>query len=608
MAHLKHFSSKYHARFEFGPGTRYGSPYIINDPETGQDRQIVLDDLYNEDLNYHFSDQVNDNGFLIGRRISFEPIRLNSATEYAQNISVNVDLTGVSARPRTFEANLIAGNGQFFSQNSEQAELGFPLRKGKFNLDNYNSWLTWQSILLTPRHILMCGHCYSTFCDLTGGDEFITHKGARTLWPNFVFIGKNNQIYRPFNTEEEAVAAADNGTFRLLRCAATYTTQQCNCPESNGTYQQIFNLVELPNADWVDVNQVKYYDKIIKYKNIFDNTILYTVRGSGHVVVKEKSISDGLLYLTEEEDPINAGPGELVTGDSFSGTFTNLNNETVLAGIQSEAVRFTDEFFDRANEFMKSSGYSLKPAVAGFQSYDLIPSKPINSSFFSNQNTFLNDEKYDSRFLKHDSEGRGIIQIGFKPGTNLQASELNEMQDNFSKQYTLSNTILSDLIAGNLKNNTKMYDAVFDEAVTNFKIRYITFKKYFTLNILLPTNIEYIGPLAIRDINSQFLIFDKNKTIFSVKVNGRIAEVYNFYYYKNTDLSDKLSFYLSESGDRIVYMSITDDRITDVEYELYNKASNSDMPNSGGYSVIVGGSLRNLYSSIGEFFGTVPAF
>jgi len=393
MAHLKNFSSKYHARFEFGPGTRYGSPYIINDPETGQDRQIVLDDLYNEELNYHFSDIVNDNGFLIGRRISFEPIRLNSATEYAQNISVNVDLTGVSARPRTFDANLIPGNGQFFDQNDATShELGYPDRTGFFNLDNYNSWLTWQAILLTPRHILMCGHCYSTFCNLTGGD----YKGARTLWPNFRFIGKNNQVYRPFNTEEEAVAAAENGTFRLLRC--TVQSQECLCYDSSINYSYEYNLIELPNSNWVDLNQVKCYSKIVKHGEISNNTKTYSVRGSGHVVVKGKSIGESSNSLTEAEDFINAGTNRQFTGDSFSSGFINLNNETVLAYISAEAVRFTDEFFETANEFMKSSGYSLEPLIVGFQSGEIAETYQI-TYFDFNQNTFLNDKKYASRFL-----------------------------------------------------------------------------------------------------------------------------------------------------------------------------------------------------------------
>jgi hypothetical protein len=603
MPHLKHFSSKYHARFEFEPGTRYEQDFIIYDAILDRERQIVIEDLYRPDLNDYFSAlPFNLDGVSYGWDISFFPSGLNISEEWATNVSNNVDLTGVGVHPRIFNTRKINSIGQSFTLfNTYDSELGFPERTGKFNLDGYNSYFRWTSVLLSPRHILMCGHCFAGFCNLTEFD----YRGAKAVWRNTAFMGKNNRVYKAFNTEEEAIAAAQAGTFRLLRCGGQISPD--NCDSCN--ISQEFILLELPDDGWIDTDQVKYYNKIIKFNSTANNTIVYGIRGSGHVVQKLKfyyaeELPGSFIELTEDEDYINSTRGEVGVGDSFSPVFVNFNGETVLVhAALNEVVYFDDNFFQLVNEFMKSSGYSIIPIVQGIASQDKI--NYTNISYFNFQEkTFLNDKKYASRFLENERKSNLGIEIAFKPGTMLQASELNEVQDNFCKQYTFSNNILSNAICANLKNNYKIYDNLLFDNSDEAQMRFLTFKKYFFID-LINESINYNGPVAYRDMNSQLLYFNYIGLISRYNRGlNRISIVIDTYVYRASYLSDELSFYLSDYADRISYLDYENERVdmlTNVEYTI--------VPETRSYVSLGYGEgddpIRPIYSSTGEYIGNI---
>lgn len=58
--------------------------------------------------------------------------------------------------------------------------------------------------------------------------------------------------------------------------------------------------------------------------------------------------------------------------------------------------------------------------------------------------TSLSRKPFYSRFTEFENTDQNYILLGFTPGLALQAAELNEMQDNFNKFLTLSNTMMSN--------------------------------------------------------------------------------------------------------------------------------------------------------------------
>jgi hypothetical protein len=58
----------------------------------------------------------------------------------------------------------------------------------------------------------------------------------------------------------------------------------------------------------------------------------------------------------------------------------------------------------------------------------------------------LSRAPFYSRFTDFEESGENYILIGFTPGLALQAAELNEIQDNFHKNLTLSNHLFSHWI------------------------------------------------------------------------------------------------------------------------------------------------------------------
>jgi len=571
MPHLKTFSRLHHGRFsEYDKGLTGSQPYLIDDD--GTQRQIEIDDLYNPDLNFHFSDQtvsriINDQEVIGGRRISFKPKTINNSPEFSENVPV--DLTGCSITPKVFDTKHYESQfWEFYDESTQDSEYNEPSRKGEFNFDNYNSFLRWSTVLISPRHMLMCGHCYNDFCDLTSND----YLGTNLVYSYTQFLGKNNQIYKPFNNLQEAKNAADNNTLRILRCD---TTLQCNACVFSGTQ---FILVEFPNSDWIDTEQVKTYQKIVVENNLPDNYPVYVLRGSGHVVIPGLSISTN--NYTSYTGTINDILPFTWTGDSFSPVFLQYNGETILGYIVDETINFTDEFIDSINNFMNSSGYQIEKIYIELNELNN-PNINTSSYFNLNTNLILEDPKYASKFKQHELNNKKIFNIGFVPGVQLQAAELNELQDNFTKQYTISNKLLSELIVSHIKKNEYvMYDNFksYNESIL-YRRKYLYQIDYTRKKAILD------GPCAIK-FKSNLIYFDNIKDNIAFEIPfvrnyGDTTKNNNPYY------SDELAFFLSDSAHRIQLIS-QNDNIEELFYYTQGSFTSQTTTNSVDYYTLEG--------------------
>ena len=69
-----------------------------------------------------------------------------------------------------------------------------------------------------------------------------------------------------------------------------------------------------------------------------------------------------------------------------------------------------------------------------------------NTGSNNNRKSPLYRAPFYSRFTDFEESGKNYILIGFTPGLALQAAELNEIQDNFHKNLTLSNLMFSNWV------------------------------------------------------------------------------------------------------------------------------------------------------------------
>lgn len=542
MAHLKTFSRLHHGRFsEYDKGLTAGQAYIIND--NGIERQIEIDDLYNPDLNFHFSDQtvprlINGVEILGGRRISFDPKTLNTSQEFLENIPV--DLTGCSVSPKIFDTKAYSAQVWKFydtGDTNQFSEYNHENRSGVFNFDNYNSFLRWTSILISPRHVLMCGHCYSQLCSPTDFDNQL----SKLFYINSQFLGKNNVYYRGFQNLQQAIDLGASGNLRFLRCG-TASIGSSSCPTCEDIPRpQSFILLELPNDTWLDTSQVKVYNKIAVNRFVPTGYPIYMLRGGGHVVVPR-------LYPNYSyTDTINDSTNSVWTGDSHSPVLLNYLNETILGPrVQSEEIFFDEDIIDYMNEFMAPTGYQLEKIYIGAPDETPPGNYGNDTSFFTlNYDTLLGKPEYGSRFKTNELIGKKIQNIGFIPGVQLQASELNEIQDNFTKQYTIFNSMLSDMIITHIKQPT----TTLFQKMNDYLNSILYMKKYLTLS---NQNLYILnGPIAYRKIDN--LIYYENFVLNELLPSNPNIVRYlldttgnNNLYYK-----DELTFLLGDSANRI---------------------------------------------------------
>ena len=88
----------------------------------------------------------------------------------------------------------------------------------------------------------------------------------------------------------------------------------------------------------------------------------------------------------------------------------------------------------------------------------------------SNSKSPLSRAPYYSRFSDFEITGNNYVLIGFHPGVALQAAELNEIQDNYHKNMTLSNLMFSywvPKVINYIQNNptNTITDILWDGAV-----------------------------------------------------------------------------------------------------------------------------------------------
>ena len=550
MAHLKTFSRLHHCRFgEYRKGTLSGQPVIIND--NGNDRQLEIDDLYNPDYNYLFSDNVtltpvNDVELLVGRRISFQPLEYNTSGEFNENIGKYIDHSGIAIQPKVFDSFQYQTNGGpswNFYNISDDHEFENPQRLNLYNFDNYNPFLRWTAVLLSPRHVMMCSHCYVSFCTLSEND----YNGAKTVNINLTFMGKNNQIYKPFPNQESLISAVDSGTLRMKRCDTPFSNATCSCGNTS------YTIIELPNDTWIDKNQVKYYDKVFVRNAIPHGYPVFSFLGAGNTIRPE--FFSPLLrrfFYTEGINQVGSVPNW--TGDSAGPRLANYNGETCLVDLDNEFFSFTENLINEINEFMKNSGHQITPI---YISYEDLPSNFLGETetYFSTINdSILSNSPYGSRFSKNERENFKSINIGFIPGNQLQASELNELQDLFHKQITLSNKIISEMIIDNIKSDTVLFKNVSQTNDPVLLIKRNTYDSLFLDDGGIVTTIGS-GVFPLKP-DSNLLFYEKfNNLEFKFRGDPRAYSVYLNYSSnkQKPDLSDELTYFLSDSAHRIYY-------------------------------------------------------
>lgn len=559
MAHLKTFSRLHHGRFsEYDKGLTAGQAYLIDD--NGTQRQIEIDDLYNPDLNFHFSDQtveriISDVPIVGGRRISFSPKTVNTSPEFLENIPV--DLTGFSVTPKVFDTkHYTTQSWRFYESNDTvSSEYGYTERTGVFNFDNYNSFLRWSAILISPRHVLLCGHCYNQLCDPTVFDDQL----SKLFYANTQFLGKNNVYYRAFQNQQQAIDLGKSGNLRFLRCGSS-NIGSSSCPTCGDIPRpQSFILLELPNDTWIDTTQVKVYNKVAVNRFVPTGYPIYVLRGSGHVVVPKLYPEDSYTGT------INDSTNFAWTGDSNSPIVLNYLNETILGPrVISEEILFDEDIIDYMNEFMALTGYQLeKIYIAAPES---VPGNyGSDTSFFTlNYDTFLEKPEYGSRFKTNELINKKMQNIGFIPGVQLQASELNEIQDNFTKQYTIFNSMLSDMIITNIKDATTTLFQKMNDYSTSILYK----KKYLTKT---QNGYRLDGPVAYKKLDN--LIYYEN--LFLGRLIPSNTNIPRYLSDTTGDVNpyykDELTFFLGDSANRIELT--TSGSVNAFNQEIYNFTS-----------------------------------
>jgi hypothetical protein len=454
MPHLFTFSFSKHSLYTYDESSYYDSSaklapaYAVVD---GVPRRYNLtQDITNPSANFSGS---------AFRQYVFPQLAYNNNPIFRSNFFDQVDITGVSIRPASIRE---------FSGN-----LSFPDENGNVGIYNYDNWNSnfHTLVLLTPRHALMCGHCWNYcnqavhaidpedftqcccaddnvpcgICDPGEVPPFIVNLYTSLKWMN-----KDNQIIEPFNnlTIQEfyqAFLAKDYTKIPRIR----------NLSDSNFGGRDVF-LLEFPFDISTPSNKIKYYNKIILQTAIPNDSIVYVIKGS-NVGYRLKKI--GLSIENSVNDGLNNSFIGAWKGDSGSPIFIrDGDGSTVFAGVLA-SYGMTIGLVSDIITFIRAgnSGYEDKIIIY----LDVESSDPpvLATQYFGNANTFsiLGGNEYLSRFSTNELTNKNYNEIAFMPGNALQASELNEMQDLFHRQITLSNKFLSIYAVDHIINKSSLF-------------------------------------------------------------------------------------------------------------------------------------------------------
>jgi hypothetical protein len=268
---------------------------------------------------------------------------------------------------------------------------------------NYNHWNNGQIafILISPQHMLACDH----------------YIGANTK-ADVNFIGKDGTIY-PTKQATKVAALVSANRFN------EYPSWYANCiriGDQNNDYV-LFKLdTKLTDEE---LQNIKVYP-LVKPETIRPSTTIFTQDPNGKLLLRKLLYGSINSYSASEyrQNTENTIPIQesVHVGDSGSPMLINVNGETAFFG-----NRDGGEIVQRNNilsliEYIRNDiGYEVRLLNGGYVPTtinDLLPSTPLTTypylSRYSTKNITL-----DFNFL------------GFKPTYQVQASELNELQEIF---------------------------------------------------------------------------------------------------------------------------------------------------------------------------------
>jgi hypothetical protein len=270
---------------------------------------------------------------------------------------------------------------------------------------NYNLWNNGQIafILISPQHVLACDH----------------YIGPNTI-TDINFIGKDGTIY-PTKQATKVAALVDESRFN------SQSSWYPNCIRIGDNRSNDYVLFKLDTKlTDQELQNIKIYP-FVKTETIRPNTTIFTQDPNGKLLLRRFLNAVGTddyiatEYLQNEENTIPIQTS-IHVGDSGSPMLINVNGETAFFGNRSGG-----EIVQRNNilsliEYIRNDiGYEVRLLDGGYVSStipDISPFTPLTThpylSRYSTKNITL-----DFNFL------------AFKSAFQLQASELNELQEIF---------------------------------------------------------------------------------------------------------------------------------------------------------------------------------
>jgi hypothetical protein len=332
----------------------------------------------------------------------------------------NIDWSGLHVRPRGFigygwsDSNndgTIDALSQFspggFGNNSTCFNVGCP--PGDFSkAENYNYWNNgaFAAILISPRHLLVCRHYAGDGINLT---------------MSINFIGKDGTIY-PSKTARKAA------TFGFLN-----STDQASGVITLSQYSNDYFIYRLDTALTSEEQQnIKIYP-LVKYSAIPPSTPCFIQDPNGKLrmkLVNGFSYGQPILADYPSTDPNIPQIAGVHVGDSGSPCLIYLNGETCfLANLNGGEFVYEQNLVPLREYVFQDSGYTI-PEVDGGFTPDTIPDIQ-----FIEKTTPLSQFPYLSRFSA-SIQSLNFERIGYNRGSQVQASELNEIQENFYNQQS----------------------------------------------------------------------------------------------------------------------------------------------------------------------------
>lgn len=376
---------------------------------------------------------------LPGRYSGYYPNGYNQTGFWNENLNFNLDFSGKASRPRRFGATHQGAYHNFGLVGCPWADA---IRNQDYDnippeyiplIQNIGFWNYGlpTGILISPRHALLCGHCY-------GGQSW-----------TFVFTLKNNQVIevigdRVKRSDGNELILGDTSTFRLREDLSQYVNAGLLT-----YYNDYVDLEDQQNFD--DYNQT-YSTSLLEKE---DAPISWVIDGGDRVYrqasffIANSDIYDQIYYdwssvpLPKKYHPNEVGNVQVFVGDSGSPTFVYDKNSQKVIFVTNQYGGGSNHVYE--NAFLSSNRSNLEAELNSF-GYFLNPLRISDLSLakVKELQPYSVQETIESSIITINTSTpiNNYSHIGFLPGNSLQSSELNEIQERFYLDQTLYNSFL----------------------------------------------------------------------------------------------------------------------------------------------------------------------